>query len=455
MTNYYVNIEHGNDGGGHDGLSHANAWLTIFKALGTIPLAGGHTLLVGDGAYQEDSGGLTYLFAQNRIFLDWLTVQPESGATGDVTITGNTSINYSIRLENCAYIRWKWIKFTSLQALTNGSTGIFTYTGNSRTRNEYIGCTFTNIASGTASFVFLNETGAGATFSHFLLEDCTIIQAGAGTVTGVRFNGTAVGCTVDDIIIRGCNITTVGVASVPVILYGGVTNILVDGGAFVSDYYGIRIGVDGQTDRTNTGIVQNANITSSAGHSLLIGAGCVGVQVLNNNITGGNYGLVVKENTGIIITGNSIQGGTVNTLYFKAAISPVASYNKVRNNVDSVVKIGYDPVNNAKCSGVNFQNNCIYATGTARCFDWGDATDDAGGGICDYNHYAPFGSNHFGTIYGSVDNLLTLGAVQTAWAGYGGGTNDSHSSLIDGIEAESFPGSISQSSFAQSMGNSL
>jgi hypothetical protein len=447
MTTYYVNKEHGNDG--QNGLTHATAWLTIDKALSTVSAAGNHTILVGDGVYAENSYGLGYLICE-RSFADWVTVQPELGAADDVTITNPTSATYLIRFVAGAYVRLKWLKIVATTPLTS-SFGLICFVGAMCHHFEFIGLTMTvaGQASGQAWGVIYEGNGG---YHDFLFDTCTIVQTGGLRATGIRFDSTGANA-ISNITITNCNIQVTdyavqiynNVTNVTinggyysssranlsaVLIWDDVTNVLIDGGTFIATGSGglaVSLGVNGQTGDAVTGIVQNIIAQSTTGHALLIGAGCSNVQVLSNHIIGGDNGIVVKQNSGTILTSNVISGGTDNALYFKAADSPVASLNIISNTQGNCVKVGYDSANNDKCSAVNFQNNILKGTGTSRLFDWGDTTDDAGGSVCDHNHYSPRGTNKFGTVWGSADGLATLAALIAAWATYGDGSNDSHS----------------------------
>jgi hypothetical protein len=451
MTTYYVNKEHGDDGTGN-GLSHATAWLTLDKALHTVSASGNHTILVGDGTYAEDSYGLGYLICETS-FADWVTVQPELGVAGDVTITNPTSATYLVRFVASSYVRLKWLKLIATTALTS-SYGLICFVGATNHHFEFIGLTMTvaGQAGGLAWGVIYEGNGG---YHDFVFDTCTITQTGGLRATGIRFDSTGANA-ISNVTIRNCaiivsdyavqiynNITNVTINDgyysssrsglSAVLIWDDVTNVLIDGGTFIATGSGglaVSLGVNGQTGDAVTGIVQNINAQSTTGHAILIGAGCSNVQVLNNHITGGDNGLVIKQNSGTIITGNVIDRGSDSALYFKAADSPVASLNIISNTQGNCVKVGYDSTNNDKCSVVNFQNNKVIGTGTSRLFDWGDATDDSGGSVCDHNHYLPTGTNKLGSVWGSADGLATMLALRAAWATYGDGSNDGYSNLI-------------------------
>jgi hypothetical protein len=121
--------------------------------------------------------------------------------------------------------------------------------------------------------------------------------------------------------------------------------------------------------------------------------------------------------------------GTLNAMYFKAATNCTASGNVIRAITGSGLRVGYNSVTGHKCQNITFTYNKIFATGAARAIYWGGASEDNGGGVCDYNTYSPKGTVKLGTIYGSADALATLAALRAAWAGYGDGSNDLHSRI--------------------------
>ena len=422
MGTYYVR-KSGNDGTG-DGSTGA-PWLTINKALATVPITGGHTILVGNGTYAEDTGpGLNYLMVQ-RQFVDYVTVQPELGAAGDVTLTNGAVTTYCLRLDASQYVRFKWLKITSTSHLNDAYCSLIYMTGAVMNHFEFIGCTLTvnSTALGT-QWCWLHQ----GIVVHVVFDSCTIRQTGANEVVGIRCNRAT--AAIDDIQVLNCNIQLVGTC-----VYGfdHVTNFVVDGGYYESTGAGIpsiSIGYDGSSAGAVTGFVKNAVIKSAASHALLIGSGTSNVEAAYNTICAGDNGIVIKENSGANVHNNKIIGcaATQNGIYCKAATNPVIQYNQIIVPAGNCTKVGQNSSTTNKSSGVTFRyNTCKVICSTGHLIWWGGAADDSGGGVCDYNKYRSGSAMAaWGAVRADAD-VNNLAELRAAWVGYGDGSNDSHS----------------------------
>lgn len=427
MTTYYVRTP-GN--GGNDGAdgSAATPWATLSKALSTVSLAGGHTILMGNGTYQENTSANGYLLVQ-RAFADWVIVMPENGVFGDVTISGTNHTTYNLRFDNSSYIRLRWLKIVSAVVLTAGTNGLLSLTG-TFDHYSFENLVMTVTSSNTVTEQgFICEIGGTSVRTDITFDSCIIRQTGGFVIHGLRFDKTAAGATLSGITVKNCDINIVGYA-----LYAyGVTDLLVDGGSYIGTTYGIITGVDGASTQTTIGIIRNtyAKASGAGGHALLVGASCSAMQVFNNSVDGsaGDQGLVVKNNNGTILTNNTILGGALNGLYFKGATNAVATYNTVRSAAGNAMKVGVESGTGNKCQNINFAHNRLIGTGVAGLLSWGPAADDLGGGICDYNLYSPLGSARLGLVRADA-SVLNYAELRAAWVGYGAGKNDLHSRIL-------------------------
>ena len=421
MTTRYVRKD-GNDGSGNG--TDAAPYLTLTKALSTLNLGGGHLVLMGDGVFAENSSSLGYFLAQVQ-FTNQVIVRPEGGAAGDVTLTGTNHDTWNVRFDDAQKIRFEYIKIRS----DIDTQSMITFTNTTINNIEFYKCPITvRSRAAQTTFGLFDEPAGVQNHSNILLDECTILQTGNNLVEAARFNKTADGATLDAITLRNCivNVTLFG------LWLTGVTNFLIDGGSFLStgaNGMGIQLGQNAQTGRNTTGVVRKARAQCLQGHALLIGAGCSAVQALNNLVLGGDQGLVVKDCDGAILTGNNVQGGSINALYFKAATNAIAAHNTIFNNQGVVMKVGCDSTNSAKCQNIDFRYNRLFGVGSAMLLDWGDDVDDLGGGICDYNIYSPHGSGKLGVVRADP-HVASLAELRAAWAGYGAGSNDSHSRLL-------------------------
>jgi hypothetical protein len=220
--------------------------------------------------------------------------------------------------------------------------------------------------------------------------------------------------------LTNCNI----VATNTFAIFGahGVLNIT--GGSAISNNVTVSVGTEGASSIVTTGTLSGMTITSTASYALLIGYGSGGMIVDGVIINGGNYGVVIKQNTGATLRNSTLRGGTVATVYCKGAINPVITNNTISTAVVGLlVGIGDS---GQKSSGVALNNNRFIVYDAGSIFSWSDSSGDGGGSVSDYNRYHAGGSGKFGSVYGTA-NIKTLAGVKAAWSTYGDGSNDRHS----------------------------
>lgn len=420
MGVYYVRKD-GNDTTG-DG-STGNPWLTISKALASVSLAGGHTINVGAGTYNENTSSLNYCYV-TQAFLDWVTIQPEVSG-GSVIITGNGSVVYTLRFNGA-----KYIKFLNVSIVDDVAKDQATIYFGDVALGSYIA--FENcVITGTKSaddrwLVRANMTGTNA-LNHISFTGCALSQANAAKTVGFSLIRAVATPTLDDISITNCSVDTQGSACQIL----GCTNLKIQGGSYICHQaiYGILTGLDSASGGIETtGYIRSAYVKSFLSHSLLVGNGAANFEVSGCNVEGGDHGIVVKENSNTSVLNNAIRGGSVAALRFKAAVGCVAKGNVISNNVAVCVKAGVGDTGN-KCGTIEFTENKVIGEGSAAIFSWGGDTEDSGGCVVDKNSYRPNGSAAFGAVR-SDSSVLNLTELRAAWAGYGDGSNDSHSRLF-------------------------
>lgn len=419
MATYYVR-KSGNDSTG-DG-STGNPWLTLTKAMATMSTAGGHTLLIGDGDFAEDTSALGYwLIAKN--FTAPVTIRGENYDANLVTIHGTSGTTYdtliSATTNNIIFQSVSFVMRTN--ATANGAIRIAQGTNLTFNSCNFIGLT----ASGQHRYgLYMIESGASA-ISNVVFNGCwfittsggfsgsygAFIAKGGGTISGISFNL--------------CHMLATGYC-----LYAtGGSDINVTGGDFhTAAAATVAYGLDDVTNpKTITGYIDGALISSNTSHACLIGAGASGVILRNSKVVGGDLGVVVKECVNAQILNNVIGDGTNGSLYFKGATGATASYNRIKNSVGGwCIRIGQGDTGD-KVANITVTHNVVISQVTSKIFQWA-STDDTGGGVVDYNIYQVDGSGLFGLVRANA-SVATLPLLRTAWAGYGDGSNDSHSQL--------------------------
>jgi len=274
----------------------------------------------------------------------------------------------------------------------------------------FINCTL-------AGGVLLQNAGAGGTFNGCAISGAgrgvRTILAGTIAITGGSITG-GTNCGIDA---NGAAIT--------------VTSCLITNN---SATHAAMFGVDGTAGNTTTGSITNCTIlrsTALAGHALLIGAGCSGfIADTITAIQAYDYAVVVKECAGAIVRNCGLTGGSTvaanAALYFKAATGASATNNTLVTGANFGVRVLKGDTNN-KSGTVTLTNNTLTTTGTAVALDWGDSTNDSGGGVCDFNSYNVHSSGVIGNVRAAL-GITTLAGLIAAWSGYGG-SNDTHSTV--------------------------
>ena len=450
----------GNDTTG-DG-STGNPYLTINRALnGAAPkFASGDTLIVGIGAYTENSGS-GYLNIPTYTSLT--TIESETGAPADVTISGTTgTVNISVV--------GQYNKFLNVSLL--GSAGAFAlYLRGNYTQVEHCILTGTNnrclelvpqssgmhdisitdcVLSSVGAWALIYSANgiSGYKASSVTFTRCTGISATDNYVVqlGNGNNADLVGWTFTDCKFAGATSTYrafyVNGGTDVTLINTAVSNSAGEGtyankcagfyviGGSYSAYsaHGLSIGSDTPSTDIVTGLMQYVTVTCTLGHGLLVGYGATSFAVSNSHMTGGDYGLVIKHCTGTVATYNTINGGRLSGIYFKAAVSPIVERNIISSSAAGVAIMMLQGNAGIKCENVTLTHNLIIANGTAGVFNWGGDADDLGGGVVDYNTYIVAGTDGFGTVRSS-SGITDLGGLQAAWVGYTNPTNDTHSSV--------------------------
>lgn len=438
-TIYYVRTN-GNDTTG-DGSTGA-PWLTLVKAFSVAAVGANDLVRVGDGTYAEGAAGQYWSITKNCA--DWLTIEPENGSGGTVTITGNGHGTYNtyFAFATISHLRFRYLTFgmsaASLQAVR--VTGNCTYV-------EFRNCTVTPIASATNGLYFSMNTS-----SNIVMDSCTITAPATDSYVGLQIgtnNNTSI--TISNNTIAGsANIAGKGLyvtgtplggtvtltnnnltAGLPVNVATGGT-IAISGGTMTGSQ--VLIGTDGIGDQaaaTATATLTNVTIvkTGTTGHALIFGNGCTGCVADNVTVASSwDYACVVKENTGTIVRNCHLTGGSGAALYFKAALQA----NAHDNVLTAATGYGFqmqkgDGGTPHLCGDWQLQTNTFVISGTAKSLNIGNSDHDTGGGICDYNTY---GNNSGLGAVRADSNVANLTELQTAWADYDVTTNDAHSTVV-------------------------
>jgi hypothetical protein len=427
-TTYYVRKD-GNDTYGNGSV--IAPWLTLSKAL---TVAGsGDIVKVGDGLYEESTSGLGYWNINiNKALTKYLTIEAESGSKGNVRVQGLSHAYYNTLLR-CGYLRFRHIQFTQRLATNISAFSVNTASNISSVAFDY--CSFIITANGsTPSQGFIANMGNGWTASNFTFTGCTFsvlayitgshdgCRIGISGTTGVVNNFTFIGCTANG-------------------RYGlwvnGATNVLVDGGSY-GGYYSaaICIGVDSENNgKTSSVIIHNVEAMTSenSGNAVFIGNGATGCVVDGLVVPAcSDIALVLKEHGiggGTEVKNCELHGGNSCALLCKAAANANIHHNqlidgKVTKN-GTFRMLGGDTGN--KSNQVIFTDNYVLALG-GMAVEWGDATQDNGGGICDRNVYHLRGAVSLARVRGITAS--TMAELQAAWNGYDVFGNDLSSTMV-------------------------
>ena len=414
MTTYYVR-KTGDDGTG-DGSTGA-PWLTIQKGITSI--AAGDTLLIGAGTYAENSGS-GYFFI-TAAFASTVTIGSESGNADDVIITGASGTTYNTLIQaNGGKLSFQNLTFKMrTNEQTSGALRIIRGSDITFTSCKFVVLTSAAdvrigvIIADTSTYVVNNITLTGCTIS------CTGTDAAYGMTVTTGGSGTT-----SNIYITDCTITS---TSYCLYAYGG-TNVVTSGGTFTTPALPALVyGKDTTSTTSVTGTISGVTATSTTSHAVLVGYGAGGVVVQNSTINGGDLGLVLKQNSGCKALNNTINNGTNGSLYFKAATNATATGNTITNAVGGpCIRLGAGDTGD-KSGADTVTNNTVIASGTAYIMGWGDATEDSGGCVCDYNAYNIEASSvKFGVLRADND-VQSIAELRLAWAGYDVSGNDVNS----------------------------
>lgn len=428
----------GNDTTGNG--SKATPYLTLTKAF-TVAVAG-DGILIANGTYAEGAAGSYWTISKN--LANWLTIEPELGQTGDVTITGNGNATYNTYFASAtqSHMRFKWIKF----GMSEGSAQALRITG-TVSYLEFIGCAVVSV-SGATEGIYIS---AGA-LTNSLLSFCTVLAPASNSFLGVRVSIAAgYDLTINNSNLsgsanfaggKGLYVTGALGGSIAVnntTMTAGMPSSVPTGGTvtytnctFVGDE--VIAGADGTGDGNQAAAlatVKYINCTvikiNTTGHALILGYGCT--QSLVDNVTipsAYDYALVLKEHTGTEVRNCHLTGGSSSALLYKAVIGVNCHDNVlVGTGTSGAFQLRNGDSGN-KCQNWILQTNAINVS-SGKALQIGNDTHDAGGGVCDYNTYQ--NSSGLGIVRNDA-NVANLTELQAAWADYDVTTNDVHSTVV-------------------------
>jgi parallel beta-helix repeat protein len=410
MTTYYVRKD-GNDTTG-DGSTGA-PWLTITKALATVSAAGGHTIKVGAGTYNEDSSGFFYI---TKRFTAFSTIESESGNAADVIIMGASSTTYNVLFsDNCYRIEFKNVSFISR------TTGLDAVQLLGCNNIKLTNCIISTLADANGKAAIRIQPSTSINNDLITIENCTISAPGANTAYGIylQYRATYVNTNIS---ITNCTITanTIGIYA------NYVTGLALSGGSVqATNNVAVLLGADGEIGNPVSGTISGVNVIGGASHAFLIGAGCNGVTVTNCVITGGDEGLIFKECVNCTATGCTISNSTDYCVYFKAADTCTLTNCNLNNFVSDGIQINLGGTGNTN-TDLTITNNKIKISGDGKVFNFVTAAMSTGI-VSDYNTYK-LGAAKFGVVLGDAD-VQNLAELRAAWATYDVTTNDSHSKM--------------------------
>lgn len=436
MTNVYVRTT-GNDSTG-TGATGA-PYLTLKKAL-TVAVAGDYILL-GDGAYAEDSGSgslnITNAPASN------IVIAPESGVPGKVIITGVSGV-YGIILSNAQNLHFDAITFEAHASATTAAMRLV-YTTQAAVR--FTRCTFrARSVSGSTALCVASSWASSPSFpvNNFTWDSCTFEQIGPYAAGGMLLDNSSGTGVASNIRIQGCEFMMGNWACRLL----GITNALIEDNRMTTfsplvSGHAFQFGVDGATGAACSGVVSGNTFRTLNSHAAVIGAGCNGVLVVGNKFYGGDnssagQGLVVKSCQNVRIEKNIIHSGYLSGLYFKGATDCQAFDNIVYNRhaTSAALRVQQNPEpSGTACARLVVRRNYFHAT-IGQVLNVGTSADDSGGSYYDENVYAAVGTATLGTVRGT--SLTTHGDLRTGWAGYNRPNNDRQSNL--GVTAATFAG---------------
>jgi hypothetical protein len=427
---YFVRTT-GNDTTG-DG-STGNPWLTVSKAQATVAIGGGDVVNIGTGTYAENTSGATF-FNINRLFTAETVFQSETGNAADVTITGSSSASFNT-LTNAANSNYHF-KNVTFGAWATTTTSAIRVT-QATTSIKFTGCVFAAPSSNAATRYGLQLQPSGVTtVAGLVCTNCTFTGGSNANAQSLAVDPVAGAITAPQFL--NCTCTGPLPVNVTALTANAALSGVVFNGGSVSGTagYGLKIGQDADTPIGTLGVtVSNMTLSTAAGtgHALLIGKGANGCVARCNQVSGADFGMVVKGSN-LTAYGNVFRGGLVSAvnnagIYCKGASGATLIGNTLycAQGTRGVLRVLAGDSANPSAS-ITFKGNRVIADGaTVMALEWGGATDDSGGSVSDYNLYDVRAA---GATYGNVRSatgITTLAAVRSAWSGYGAGTNDANS----------------------------
>lgn len=416
LTFKYVRTT-GNDTTG-DG-STGNAWLTISKALATV--AAGNVVVVGSGTYVENTSSYGY-FNPSQAFASDVIIESESGVASDVVIKGTSGTTATQFDSAGSHFHFRDVTFASTAATTTTVIRLARVTDLTFTRCAIV----IDGTTGARTGVNIATSNGTQSIARIKFDTCTWSQTGAQTCKGIASAGFN---TIDDVQLLNCTVLVGWGTNLTV-----GTNIVITGGNYAGvGGAGVIVGADADSSTlTVTATITGATISSASAHGLIVGTGVTSCTITGCTIAGGDYGVVIKECSGVTFGSlagpNTITSGTSAALYFKAANGCTATRNIINNSNGDGVYVLKNASNNHTCGTLTLTYNTITTAGAKKTFNWGDATNDTGGCVCDYNTYHPNGTAKLGIVRGDAD-VQNLTELQAAWVDYDVTTNDANSTV--------------------------
>lgn len=223
---YYVRTT-GNDttGDGSDGAP----WATVQKAITTVSLDGGHTILIGAGTYDGSGSGNSHYFA--RTFVSTVTLSPEAGAA--VVLQGGAGAASVVAFGTNA-------QNVTIDGLGTGGASITIQPGGTEASVVKAANNSSNIADITLkNLAIASAVNAGfgvnlqnTSITNFTLENVTIAMTGTGDTIGVTMYGSATGM-VTNVVLTSCTVSA-ALEAVQIHNLGRLDGLTITGGTYTA-----------------------------------------------------------------------------------------------------------------------------------------------------------------------------------------------------------------------------